>query len=173
MNAVVWRARLRGALVELGLLADQGSWLEPQRLLACAYPRRDAALAALAARGVSVLINLHTRPHSSARLARHGLVERHLPVRDFAAPSPAQLRQGVAALVAALAEGRVVAVHCGAGLGRTGTLLACYRVERGDSPSAAVAHVRAARPGSIETAAQVAAVEAYALERANDRRIVM
>ena len=162
MSAAVLCARLRGALVGLGLVVDQESWLEPGRLLAFAYPRRDAALAALVARGVSVLINLHTRPHAGARLARHDLVELHLPVRDFTAPSPAQLRSGVTALVAALAEGRVVAVHCGGGLGRTGTLLACYRVELGDSASAAIARVRAARPGSIETATQVAAVEAYA-----------
>jgi atypical dual specificity phosphatase len=144
-----------------GLLVDRGDWLESGRVLGCAYPRRPAGLAALAQQGVAVLVNLHERPHRPERLAAHGLTEVHLPVRDFTAPTPEQLERGVAAIDRAVAEGQVVAVHCGGGLGRTGTLLACYLVHRGLAPDEAIRRVRAARPGSIETAAQVAAVRAY------------
>jgi atypical dual specificity phosphatase len=59
----------------------------------------------------------------------------------------------VAAIEAALAGGRRVAVHCGAGLGRTGTLVACYLTRRGVRPDDAIARLRALRPGSVETAA--------------------
>ena len=148
-------------MVALGLQVDRGTWLETNRLLACAYPRRDTALAALAEQGVTLLINLHERPHAPARLAQYRLGEHHLPVADFTAPTPAQLDQGVAAIVAALDADQCVAVHCGGGLGRTGTLLACYLVHRGLSAEAALARVRAARPGSVETAAQVRAIAAY------------
>jgi atypical dual specificity phosphatase len=111
---------------------------------------------------VSLLINLHTRRHDPALLARHGLTELHLPVRDFTPPEPEQIARGVEAIELARGEGRRVAVHCGAGLGRTGTLLACYLVRRGLSPSEAIARVRAARPGSVETAEQAEAVATYA-----------
>jgi atypical dual specificity phosphatase len=154
--------RLRLMLTGIGLLTDRGHWLVPDRLLGCAYPRREAALAGLAEQGVSVTINLHERAHDPARLARHGLTEVHLPVRDFAAPTPEQLGQGVAAIEQAIAAGQVVAVHCGGGLGRTGTLLACYLTRLGRSPAEAISEVRRVRPGSVETRAQVAAVEAYA-----------
>jgi len=153
--------RVRSLLVGLGLAIDQGRWLEERRVLGCAYPRREAALAGLARQGVSLLINLHERPHDRARLARHGLTELHLPVADFTPPSQAQLAHGVAAIVAATAAGERVAVHCGAGKGRTGTLLACYLVYQGLDADAAIARVRAVRPGSVETRAQAASVKAY------------
>jgi atypical dual specificity phosphatase len=153
--------RVRSLLVGLGLVADRGRWLEERRVLGCAYPRSEAALAGLARQGVSLLINLHERPHDRARLARHGLTELHLPVADFTPPSPAQLDRGAAAIAEAIAAGERVAVHCGAGKGRTGTLLACYLVYQGLAADAAIARVRAVRPGSVETRAQAAAVKAY------------
>lgn len=154
--------RPRTLLRSLGLLVDRGAWLEEGLLLGCAYPRRQAALAALAEQGVSLLINLHRRPHQPARLARHGLIELHLPVADFSPPSPEQLARGIAAIAEAATAGQRVAVHCGGGLGRTGTFLACYLVHRGIDADDAIARVRALRPGSIETAGQAAAVLAFA-----------
>ena len=142
-----------------------GTWLDDGQVLACAYPRQDVALAALAQQGISMLVNLHEHAHDPALLAPHGLIELHLPVADFTPPSPEQLEQGVAAIVQALATGQRVAVHCGAGLGRTGTLLACYLVQQGMEAEAAIDRVRAVRPGSVETAEQVAAVRAYARGR--------
>jgi atypical dual specificity phosphatase len=139
-----------------------GSWLEAERVLACRYPRREDALLWLSRQGISVLVNLHERPHNPLSIARHNLTEVHLPVRDFTPPSPEQLERGVDAIAGALAEGKRVAVHCRAGLGRTGTLLACYLVNSGFSPEEAINRVREARPGSIETHSQVAAVWAYA-----------
>ena len=131
-------------------------------VLGCAYPRTERALAALAGSGVRLLVNLHRRPHDPARLGRHGLREIHLPVKDFAAPSPKQIGRGVDAILEASAAGEGVAVHCGGGLGRTGTLLACYLASsEGLGGAEAVRRVRALRPGSVETRAQVAAVEAW------------
>lgn len=138
------------------------TWIEPGRLAAARYPRDDPALATLASLGVVLLVNLHTRPHPPVALARYGLTELHLPTRDFTPPAPADLAAGVAAIEAALAAGQPVAVHCGAGLGRTGTLLACVLTRHGLTAAAAIAQVRALRPGSVETPAQVAAVTAFA-----------
>jgi atypical dual specificity phosphatase len=141
---------------------DRGNWLYQDRLLACAYPWGTDGLADLAAQGVDVVVNLHERGHDPARLSRLGLTEVHLPVADGTAPSAEQLTHGVRAIDRALREEKRVAVHCAAGLGRTGTLLACYLVSTGLDATAAIARVREARPGSVETADQQAAIEAFA-----------
>jgi atypical dual specificity phosphatase len=140
---------------------DSGHWVFPDRLLACSYPWGSDGLARLAERGITVIVNLHERGHDPARLKRAGLTEIHLPVTDFSPPSPEQLARGVQVIRRALAADQRVAVHCQAGLGRTGTLLACYLVSMGLSADAAVARIRAIRPGSVETAEQLAAVERF------------
>jgi atypical dual specificity phosphatase len=155
--------RLRNTLRKFGILRDPGSWIDPAgQVLLCAYPRRDRDLAGLAARGIRRLINLHTKPHSADQLTRHNLTECHLPVPDFTAPAPAQLSAAVAHVMAGVAAGEAVAIHCGAGLGRSGTVAACYLIALGHDWREAVTMVRAARPGAIETRAQLAAVAAYA-----------
>ncbi len=138
------------------------TWLEEDCLAACRYPRSEKALRELAERGVTLLVNLHERPHSRAVLGRHDLTELHLPVRDFTAPTLEQLEHGIAAIEHAISNGQKVAVHCGGGLGRTGTLLACYLVKCGLTPEDAIARIRALRPGSVETPQQEAAVQHYA-----------
>lgn len=155
-------ARLVSVMRSIGVIVDAGTWIAPDRLLACAYPRRAAALQVLARQGVTLVINLHERAHPPSRLARHGLEQVHVPIRDFTAPTPEQIDRVLRALDDALAGGRTVAIHCGGGLGRTGTLLACYLVRTGLDADEAIGRIRALRPGSVETRAQVAAVTAYA-----------
>ena len=61
-----------------------------------------------------------------------------------------------------VSAGRPVGVSCGAGLGRTGTILACYLVSQCFSAEEAINKVRVRRPGSIETREQEDAILAYA-----------
>ena len=159
-------ARTRAGIRTLLRLTDRGEWVAPG-VLGCAYPRTNRTLAALSDSGVRLLVNLHERPHVPARLERHGLREAHLPVKDFAAPSPEQLECGIETIFEALAAGEAVAVHCGGGLGRTGTMLACYLLESnvGLGAEEAVRRVRELRPGSVETLDQLMAVQTWARRR--------
>ena len=86
-----------------------------------------------------------------------GLEWHHLPVKDVSAPSADFETRWVyagARLRERLRAGERVLVHCRGGLGRAGSVAARLLVEFGAAPSEAIAQVRAARPGAIETREQ-------------------
>ncbi len=86
-----------------------------------------------------------------------GFTAHHLPVVDGSIPHDEEaLFALLGDLELALAAGETIAIHCRAGLGRTGTLAAAILIARGLPPAAAIDAVRDARPGAIETDRQEA-----------------
>ena len=83
----------------------------------------------------------------------------HLPIPDLEAPDEnfdaVWGKQG-ARILARLRRGQNVFVHCVAGLGRSGTVVARLLIDAGSAPDEAMAAVRRARPGAIETGDQEA-----------------
>ena len=91
------------------------------------------------------------------------LVDLYEPVPDFTPPGPAQMDRMVQFISQQIETWeRPVVVTCYAGLGRTGTVLACYLAHEGYSAENAIKLVRELRPGSIQTQGQECAVHQYA-----------
>ena len=92
-----------------------------------------------------------------ASVRDHGMEWIQLPIVDGAAPDGAFERRWAVfghLIRSRLTGGERVLIHCRGGLGRAGTVAAQLLIEGGMTPVAAVAAVRAARPGAVETRAQ-------------------
>jgi len=137
------------------------SWLVEQKLAALSYPESEDAFTLLWKLGIRAMINLAEEPLPGEIPRKVGILTEHIPVVDFTAPTLRQVEQGLAMIHFYLGRNMPVAVHCIAGLGRTGTILACYLVGEGKSADEAITVIRRWRPGSIETLDQEAVIHEY------------
>lgn len=140
------------------------SWVEQPYLAAMAWPRGEEELRWLREHDIDVIISLTDEPPPRHLVNQIGLMQVHIPIVDFAPPTQTDLQNVVDAIRKAKDSGMGVAVHCGAGMGRTGTVLAGWFVAQGMSSTEAIKHVRKLRPGSIETEEQEEAVHLFARE---------
>jgi atypical dual specificity phosphatase len=129
-----------------------------------AMSRPDSAedLQWLRRNGIDVLVSLTEHPLPRQWVNDAGLLAVSVPVPDMSAPSDRQLDHILTTIRKAHESGMGVAIHCAAGLGRTGTVLAAYFVVGGLSAREALVKVRDLRPGSVETAEQERAIERLA-----------
>ncbi|MBN61231.1 MAG: protein phosphatase [Gemmatimonadetes bacterium] len=118
-------------------------------------------LNALRERGIGVVISLTESPLQADLVEARGMAYFHLPVPDMHPPGLQDIIAFIQYVEQSVAEGRPVLVHCSAGLGRTGTMLASYLVYKGSNTVDALAQIRAMRPGSVETPDQELAVYDY------------
>jgi hypothetical protein len=139
-------------------LRDHAYWALPDRLLAGEYPgsRQDdqarEKLRAFLAAGVTFFLDL-TEPQEHglrpyARLLEYeaatmGVRVTHCrkSIPDNQVPTRDQMVQILATLDEALAAGKTAYVHCYGGIGRTGTVVGCFLVERGMSGMDALSEV--------------------------------
>ena len=141
------------------------SWLIEGELAGHKAPSSEKDLIWLKGQGILALVRMAEKDVSRVdrlQIERLGLSDCHEPVPDFTAPEQDQIDRMITFITKSLAEGRPVGVSCGAGLGRTGTILACYLVNRCLDSEAAINKVRTDRPGSIESEEQEEAIRTYA-----------
>jgi protein-tyrosine phosphatase len=100
--------------------------------------------------------------HLTRESAARGLPLVRFPIPDGGVPADlVAARALVAQSAARLRAGERLVYHCRGGLGRAGTMAACTLMELGLTPDAALAEVRRARKGAIETSVQEAFIRAW------------
>lgn len=135
-------------------------WVLPGSLAGAEGPDRRRDLVFLKLKDVRAIIRMEEQTISGEAME---LVDLYVPVPDFTPPTQNQLDHMVRFIEEQTEKWeRPVVVTCYAGLGRTGTVLACYLVHTGYAPGAAVDLVRKLRPRSIQTLEQEEAVYSFA-----------
>lgn len=126
----------------------------PGRLFVCGKqfigPDPEAALAHV---GATTVVCLNEEPELAARYPgyvawlRVQPAERVVwwPIPDLGAPKPEEALELLRQLRSRLDQGERLLLHCGAGIGRAGTMAAALLVTLGSAPQEAIDHVRAHR----------------------------
>jgi len=97
--------------------------------------------------GVKAVVRLNNKTYDSAGFTKEGIDHYDLIFTDGTAPSSDVVQKFLD--IAESTDG-AVAVHCKAGLGRTGSLIACYAMKHYKFSAADfIGWIRIARPGSI------------------------
>jgi atypical dual specificity phosphatase len=147
-------------------------WIVPGKLAGCPAPGVSAPIDydmdLLARVGVTRLITLTETDLDQSILARHHLTNTHLPIFDREAPSISQTHMLLIRMQKYLQAGEVLAVHCKAGLGRTGTLLAAWLIRDGGlTATDSITRLRRIEPGFIQSAEQEAFLHLYEADITN------
>jgi len=136
------------------------SWIIEGTLAGAAGPTTNRDITFLKLQEVQAVIRMEEQTLSTDPW---GFEELYEPVRDFNAPDMVQIQRMVKFIEDQIEVWeRPIVVTCRAGIGRTGTILACYFVQSGYEPQSAIDYVRQLRPGSIEAKAQEEAIHEFA-----------
>lgn len=147
-------------------MPDRFHWVIPRKLAAMSLPGRVSPIARdleiVRREGVYAIASLTERPLDSKAVAAAGLVACHIPIDDFSVPTTDQVREFCAFVDEHLERNEPVAVHCFAGLGRTGTLIACWLVREASANAVRVLDsIRKIEPGFVQTAEQEAFIAVW------------
>ena len=129
-----------------------GRWANPQRYTLNAF---EDDLPLLAGLGIGAVVSLLNAGSAHAIYTSAAIDFLCLPIVDGTEPSVQQAHRFVRFADERLATGKAVAVHCAAGLGRTGTMLAAYLIAHGSAAQEAIRSVRHVQPAAIETRRQI------------------
>ncbi len=125
------------------------TWVRARRLAASGRPYSKGQVSWLKGNGVTAILTLTEEPLPGDWTV--GLETHHIPLEDHAALTAAQMKLGADYIASALSEGKVVLVHCLAGKGRTGCVLAAYMmIYEGKTARQAIDELRSIRGGSVE-----------------------
>jgi atypical dual specificity phosphatase len=112
--------------------------------------------------GVSVVVNLTEKAVYPYELEALGLRSVHFPIPDMGVPEFQPSLDLCRRISSWIDLGQCTVLHCRAGLGRTGTMIACVLVYRGMGAIHAIEMVRKINPRYIQTDEQLAFVEQFA-----------
>ncbi|HLC10143.1 MAG TPA: dual specificity protein phosphatase 23 [Nitrosopumilaceae archaeon] len=136
------------------------SWLINNKLAGSGMPTSSTELQWVIRQGIKSVITMTENPLPESWI--QDVKYLHVPTEDFSAPDMEKIDHTIDFIQERIKNGEPTMVHCAAGVGRTGTILACYLIKHHNfSVKDAIDKVRKERPGSIQSESQEIAIGLY------------
>jgi atypical dual specificity phosphatase len=136
------------------------SWLLQDKLAGSGMPTSFEEINWVRKQGVKSIITMTERGLPDSWV--EGLEYLHIPTEDLSAPDIDKIDAAVDFIHERIKNKDPVMVHCAAGIGRTGTILASYLIKYQNlTAGEAIKKIRQERPGSIQSESQEMAVTFY------------
>ena len=138
------------------------SWVVEGKLAGCGLPVSQDEFEWVVDQGIKSVVTVREIALPSDWFNGGDIDYLHLQVEDFGAPNMEELVQAVDFIDQQISSGKPVMVHCAAGKGRTGAVLAAYLVKKQNlTADQAIERLRGMRPGSVQSISQETAVSMY------------
>jgi len=142
---------------------DSFSWIINGKLAGSARPENEAQLRWLRGNKIKAVVCLNKEhPLDDKQVRAQGFEYLFIPVKDFTAPKLDDITEFVKFTKDMVRHHMPVVVCCGAGIGRTGTMLAAYLVSLCACPDEALKEIQDKRGVGVESFAQREVVFEYA-----------
>ena len=129
---------------------DNFSWLIENKLAGSAIPTSNDEVQWAVGQGIKSIVTVREEPLDDTWVKNINYL--HVLSNDMGVPEFNDLVCAVDFIHKRITNNEPVMVHCLAGLGRTGTVLACYLIKYQNlSADEAIQKVREERPGSIQS----------------------
>jgi len=126
-------------------------WVQEGKLAGSGYPASRSQVEWLVKAGIDSVLTLTSDPLPAEFTRGLDVVMGHVPMQDHQPPSIDSMDRAVGFVEAQLATRKAVLVHCLAGEGRTGCVLAAYLIKtKGTDADAAMAEIRKVKPRFVE-----------------------
>jgi len=136
------------------------SWLIENKLAGSGIPTSFDELDWILKQGVTSIVTMTENALPEEWVSDIGYL--HVPTPDLTAPDMDRIDTTVDFIYKKISNDQAVMVHCAAGMGRAGTILACYLVKyQKYSAKDAINKIRKERPGSIQSEVQEFAITFY------------
>jgi len=129
---------------------DNFSWLIAEKLAGSAIPTSFDEIKWVLDEGVKSIVTIREEPLDEDWIKDVNYL--HIHSNDMGVPEFDDLTRAVDFVHERITNNEPVMVHCLAGLGRTGTILACYLIKYQKlSADDSIQKVRISRPGSVQS----------------------
>jgi atypical dual specificity phosphatase len=136
------------------------SWLIEEKLAGSGMPTSLDEVEWILQQGVKSIVTMTEDALPEKWVSEIGYL--HVPTPDLTAPDMEKIDTAVDFIHEKITDNQAVMVHCAAGMGRAGTILACYLVKyKKFSGKDAIKKIRTERPGSIQSETQELAITFY------------